>query len=339
MSTPKLAPAPAAPRVSVVMPVYNVAEYVGEAIASVLAQSCADFELIIVDDGGSDRSLAICRSFADPRIRIISQPNRGLAGARNTGIAAARADYIALLDGDDRWHPDKLALHIIHLDANPDLGVSFCASRFIDGQGRGLRLGQFPPLDHISAALIFCRNPIGNGSAPVLRRRALETVCFSTAQEPDRLCWFDESMRQSEDIEMWLRLALVGGVSFAGIAQPLTEYRLGHGGLSANIMRQHQTWEDMVARIRRHSPGFVARHEARARAYQLRYLARRAVQLGDARTALGFWSRACRSSVRPLIEEPVRSLLTLGAALVARGLGPAQFAGLMRTVAGGELVG
>jgi hypothetical protein len=80
------------PAVSAVMPVYNVERYVGEAVQSVLAQSFADFELLIVDDGGSDGSMAICRSFDDPRIRIVSQANRGLAGARNTGILAARGN-------------------------------------------------------------------------------------------------------------------------------------------------------------------------------------------------------------------------------------------------------
>ena len=83
------------PAISVVMPVYNVEAYVAEAIRSVLGQTMADFELIIVDDGGSDASMAICRGFADPRIRIIAQANRGLAGARNTGILAARARSIS----------------------------------------------------------------------------------------------------------------------------------------------------------------------------------------------------------------------------------------------------
>ena len=90
------------PLISVVMPVFNVERYVAEAIGSVLAQSFADFELIIVDDGGKDRSMEICRSFGDPRIRIVSQANRGLAGARNSGILAARGEFVALLDSDDR---------------------------------------------------------------------------------------------------------------------------------------------------------------------------------------------------------------------------------------------
>ena len=113
------------PRMSVVMPVYNVEAYIEEAIQSVLDQTFEDFELIVVDDGGPDSSIALARAFSDPRIRIVSQANRGLAGARNTGIAEARAAYIALLDSDDRWHRDKLLHHYVHLQANPHVDVSY----------------------------------------------------------------------------------------------------------------------------------------------------------------------------------------------------------------------
>ena len=123
------------PLISVIMPVYNVEAYVGEAIASVIGQSFANWELIIIDDGGCDASMVICRMFADKRIRIITQANRGLAGARNTGIAAAQGRYIALLDSDDRWHPDKLLMHMIHLEADASVDVSYAGSRMIDAAG------------------------------------------------------------------------------------------------------------------------------------------------------------------------------------------------------------
>ena len=83
------------PMISIVMPVYNTAKYVEAAIESVLAQTFVDFELLIIDDAGSDNSIELCRAYSDPRIRIISQANRGLAGARNTGIRHARGQYIA----------------------------------------------------------------------------------------------------------------------------------------------------------------------------------------------------------------------------------------------------
>ena len=97
------------PIVSVVMPVYNTAKYVEAAIESVLAQSFLDFELLIIDDEGTDNSIELCRAYTDPRVRIISQKNRGLAGARNTGIREARGQFVALLDSDDLWEASKLS--------------------------------------------------------------------------------------------------------------------------------------------------------------------------------------------------------------------------------------
>lgn len=326
------------PTVSVIMPVYNVEAYVAEAIESVLAQSFADFELIIVDDGGNDRSLEICRSYDDPRIRILSQANRGLAGARNTGIIASQGSYVAFLDSDDRWLPEKLALHVIHLDNNPQIGVSFSPSRFIDAEGRPMRLRQTPKLSHITSTDIFCRNPVGNGSAPVIRREALEKVAFDHHPEDSRRWYFDETLRQSEDIEMWLRLAIVGKVKFAGIAPALTEYRIGSGGLSSQVVRQYQSWQEVVARLSCYAAEFADEHVARARAYQLRYLARRAVQLGDHGMALTLLREAMVSSLRPLFEEPVKTLLTASAALAGRALGPDRFARLAGMAAGGRLV-
>lgn len=326
------------PRVSVVMPVYNVEAYVAEAINSVLTQTFGDFELIIVDDGGQDGSLEICSRYIDRRIRIISQPNRGLAGARNTGIAAARGAIVALLDSDDRWLPEKLALHVIHLDNAPKIGVSYAPSRFIDAAGQPMRIAQRPKLHRVTARDIFCRNPVGNGSAPVIRRSALETVAFAHPVDAGRTCWFDESLRQSEDIEMWLRLALVGKVKFEGISPVLTEYRLGSGGLSAQIGRQFETWLSVVERVERYAPEFAAKHVDLARSYQLRYLARRAIQLGDPALALSLLGKAADSSFRPLMQEPGKTLTTLGAAMVGSAIGGDRFARLAGRAAGGKLV-
>ena len=327
----------AAPRVSVIMPVYNVQSYIAEAIESVLAQTFTDWELLIIDDGGTDRSIDIAAEYCDPRIRILSQRNRGLAGARNSGIAAARGAYVALLDSDDRWLPEKLALHVIHLDATWSVDVSYSASRFIDGQGVPLRQSQQPRLHGITPDHILCRNPVGNGSAPVIRRTALDAVAFAHPDEPGRTCWFDESFRQSEDIEMWVRMALQGQAVFDGIAPCLTEYRVVGGGLSANIARQFESWERMIAKTRSYAPDFIRRHGPRARAYQLRYLARRSVQLGDGSFALSLAGQSMKASVRPLIEEPRKTLITLGAALAARSMDANRFSRLTARWTGGRV--
>lgn len=326
------------PRVSVIMPVYNVEAYVAEAVQSVLRQSFTDFELLIIDDGGTDRSIEICSNFDDPRIRIISQPNRGLAGARNTGILHARGEYIALLDSDDRWTPEKLLLHVIHLDAASDVGVSYSGSRFIDRAGIPLRQAQRPKLKHVTAADILCRNPVGNGSAPVLRKSVLDLVAFPHPADPRRICHFDESFRQSEDTELWVRLALSANCKFDGINGLLTEYRIVAGGLSANVVRQYETWSRMLAKAEKIDPAFVANHGARARAYQLRYLSRRSVQLGDGSFAISLFFEALKSSTKPLVEEPVKTVATFAAATLARWLKPALLARISQRWTGAKVV-
>ncbi|MFM9851744.1 MAG: glycosyltransferase family 2 protein [Sphingomonadaceae bacterium] len=326
------------PCVSVVMPVYNVQAYVAEAIRSVLAQTLTDLELIIVDDGGNDDSVAICESFDDPRIRIVHQANRGLAGARNTGIAEARGRFIALLDSDDRWLPEKLSLHVIHLENNPHVGVSYCPSQFIDERGNVMRLKQKPRLRNIRSEDIFCRNPVGNGSAPVLRRAALDIVAFRSPNDPERTCWFDEDFRQSEDIEMWLRLSVKGGIRFEGIAPALTQYRVAASGLSAQVLRQYQSWLNVIEKLELYAPEFAAQHTPRARAYQLRYLARRSVQMGDPSMATTMLREAMTSSLRPMIEEPLKTLVTAIAVFAARTLSPASFSRVAGSFSGGRLV-
>nr|WP_298927028.1 glycosyltransferase family 2 protein [uncultured Erythrobacter sp.] len=318
------------PRMSVVMPIYNVEAFVGEAVQSVLNQSFKDFELICVDDGGQDSSMDIVRSFSDPRIRIICQKNRGLAGARNTGIAHARGEYVALLDSDDVWHRDKLVLHYVHLTANADIGVSYAGSRMIDRDGKELAVAMRPKLGRVTARDIICRNPVGNGSAPVLRRSALDLARVSHPRDVTRDCWFDEDFRQSEDIEMWLRLAVKHGVTFAGIDGLLTDYRIIPGALSANVVKQYLSWTKMLRKLKGYAPEFVDEHGQIARAYQLRYLARRSIQLGNFELARDFLKKAMGLSPRVLLEEPRKTFVTGGAVLLGMLLGRDRFAALMR---------
>jgi glycosyltransferase involved in cell wall biosynthesis len=324
------------PVVSVVMPVYNVEAYVAEAVQSVLSQSFPDFELIIVDDGSQDRSVALCRDFADPRVRIVSQANRGLAGARNTGIAHARGRFVALLDSDDRWHPAKLQLHVIHLNSAPWVDVSYSGSRMIDARGCPLRVAMRPKLRGISPADILLRNPVGNGSAGVIRRSALDRVGFAHPTEPGRTCWFDESFRQSEDIEMWLRMALRHGCRFEGIEGLLVDYRIVGGGLSARIPQQFEAWRRAVEGMIDDAPAFMRRFLPQARAYQLRYLSRRAVQLGDGAFALALLRDAMRSAPMIALHEPAKTAQTLAGAMAVRYLPQAAMRRLGKAYLGEE---
>ena len=160
------------PLVSVVMPVYNVEQYIEQAVWSVIDQTYGNFELIIVDDESPDDSIELIKNrYHDVRIKIIRQKNRGLAGARNTGIRHAKGDYIALLDSDDFWQADKLQKQIAIMQSNPQCGVTFSASLFVDEAGKSLDRLQAPKKKaNYQAKDIFCRNPIGNGSAPIIRK-------------------------------------------------------------------------------------------------------------------------------------------------------------------------
>ena len=115
-------------KVSIVIPLYNTEEYVQLALESALAQTYQNLEIIVVDDGSTDGGVNICRKFTDKRIRIIQQANRGLSGARNTGIRNAEGEYVAFLDADDLWVPEKVERHVEHFEQRPELGISFSYS-------------------------------------------------------------------------------------------------------------------------------------------------------------------------------------------------------------------
>ncbi len=118
------------PAVSVVIPVYNGADYLGEAIESVLDQTFTDFEIIVVNDASPDHTTRVVSDFDDPRLKyIVHEKNRGLPASRNTGVQASRGRFIALLDQDDIFHREKLQLHVAFLEKYPQVGVTY-NSRF-----------------------------------------------------------------------------------------------------------------------------------------------------------------------------------------------------------------
>jgi glycosyltransferase involved in cell wall biosynthesis len=313
------------PLLSVVIPLYQTERYIADALHSVLAQTWPHFEVIVVDDGSSDRGPHIAATMGDPRVRVVTQRNRGLAGARNTGIREARTNLLAFLDADDLWHPAKLARHVADLSANPEIGVSFAASRFIDDDGKPIGLIQRPSGTEFTAPSIFCRNPVGNGSTPVIRRETLDAIAFFDATL-DRTCWFDETFRQSEDIECWTRIAATTQWRFAYIDAPLTDYRVNSAGLSANTAQQLATWRRFRAKVADYAPGLERTHGDTAEAYQLRYLARRAIRSAATPSpALGMMLTALRLQPRMLIDEPARTVTTLAASLAQRALPPALF--------------
>ncbi|GIV76498.1 MAG: hypothetical protein KatS3mg050_0892 [Litorilinea sp.] len=199
------------PTVSVIIPAYNQARYLGAAIRSVLEQSHQDFELIVVDDGSTDETASVCGQFDDARIRYLYQDNAGLSAARNTGLHCCQGAYITFLDADDLFLPDKLRLLLDRMEADPALGLVAGQAIPIDEDGCqiGKVFDQAPPAD---ASRWLLANPLHVGSV-LLRREWQERVGF-----------FDESLRSYEDWDYWLRLALAG-CPMGWVDQPVSLYR------------------------------------------------------------------------------------------------------------------
>ena len=125
------------PRVSVVIPLYNAEDYVGEAIEGVLNQTYLDYEVIVVDDGSTDGSAAIVHSFGDA-VRYVFQPNAGVSAATNLGVSLSKGEFIAFLDNDDIWLPEKLERQVAYLDTHPGCGFVNCDMQYISETGSKL---------------------------------------------------------------------------------------------------------------------------------------------------------------------------------------------------------
>ncbi|PCJ19406.1 MAG: glucosyl transferase [Gammaproteobacteria bacterium] len=320
-----------APKVSVVIPLYNTERYIQECISSVLCQRYSDFEVLVIDDGSTDQSADLVNQIDDPRIRYVYQDNRGLPGARNTGIRLAKGRYIAFLDADDYWHPNKLAMHVRHLDENPRVGVSFSGSIFVDDNSLSMGVYQDPKLTHITPRDIYLANPIGNGSSPVIRKAVFDSIQFSSESNSAReLSFFNERFRQSEDVECWMRIGLKTEWRFEGIVSRLTYYRVNNEGLSANWQAQLNSWLKMAAVINAYAPSFVKRNFSMAKAHQYRYLARRAVISGKGATAFKLMCNAIYSNPFVIVLSPKKTLVTLVCVSILLLFGERVFEQLVR---------
>lgn len=320
------------PAASIIVPAFNVARTIGATMDALLAQTFDDFEIIVVDDGSRDTTADILERYvSNPKVTIIMQRNRGLAGARNTRINAAMGEFVGFCDADDLWLPEKLQQHVCHLRSKPDVGISFCGSELIDDNGAPLGMFQRPRLKGLTATHIFKRNPIGNGSAPVIRKQVFAAIAYSPRSEGLRDWYFDETFRQSEDIECWLRIALTTDWKFEGIPGYLTQYRINAGGLSAATDDQLAAWERMVGKLTPLCPDFFAWEGPAARAYQLRYLARRAISDKDTTRAMALLRASVRQSWRPFWEEPRKTAMTAAAVALLALAGPLVIDVLMGT--------
>jgi hypothetical protein len=189
------------PAVSVVIPAFRVAGYIADTLDSVLAQTCQDIEILVVNDGSPDTEAlrAAVVPYRD-RIRYLEQPQGGPSKARNTAIAEARGDLLAFLDGDDLWAPTFLASQLAILDREPDAVLVWADSQPFGAGADGptLMTSEPPSGDCDVAALLTARCVVFTSTVVARRRAVIEAGGF------------DETLHRCEDFDLWLRLALRG---------------------------------------------------------------------------------------------------------------------------------
>ena len=215
------------PRVSVIIPAYNVARYLPETLRSALAQTVPPYEVLVINDGSPDTpaleaALAPFLAKAPGQLRYLVQENRGLSGARNTGLRAATGNLIALLDGDDLWEPTYLERQIAHLAAHPELDVVYCNALFF---GDSIYAGQ----DYMTV----CPSVGEPTPAALLARRCHVFVSVLARAAVLKQLEFDETLRSSEDFDCWLRLT-AAGYRIGYHRDILVNYRKHRASLSAD---------------------------------------------------------------------------------------------------------
>lgn len=200
--------------VSVVLPAYNGAKYIATAIDSTLAQTLFPFEIIVVDDGSKDATESIVRSYGD-KIHYIRQNNKGTSGAYNTGIAAATGDYIAFLEQDDIWAPDKTANQVAAFDGNDELGMVFSPVRLLKEEmvSKRTNIDEQEGEGEYTFADFFVRNRVLNCSTVMVRRDVLQHVGG-----------FREHLKLAFDYDLWLRIS--AEYRILCLNSPLATYRI-----------------------------------------------------------------------------------------------------------------
>jgi glycosyltransferase involved in cell wall biosynthesis len=294
--------------VSLVIATFNHGRLLPEALDSAIGQTLEGVEIVVVDDGSTDDTPAELARYGD-RIRVVHQSNRGLAAARNTGLAAVRGAYVSFLDADDVLMPTKLAEQIAVLEQAPAVGWTYCdvlieatatatamrASERFGYAGRRLEGWLFPELIH------------GNfipAIAPLVRRTAL-----------DAAGGFDERLTALEDWDLWLRLSLIAEARYSPAV--LVRYRVHPGGMSEDRSRMDENRFRVLDALCRTQPAAVEGLGAVGR----RIIADTHNWLGKEAYARGDWAEARRRFTASLVTVPWQrqAPMLLGLSLVRAG--------------------
>ncbi len=209
--------------ISVIVPAYNAERTILETIASIQWQTFSDFELIVINDGSTDRTLERLSTIEDVRLKVFSYENAGVSIARNRGLQHATGDFITFIDADDLWTPNKLELQLAALEQCPQAGVAYSRTYFMDEPGKTFHVDNSPlPEGDVYAKLLTKNFLLSPGSNPLIRRQALESVNG-----------FDSSLTHGEDWDLYLRLA--SQWLFVAIHQPQVFYRQSFTSASSQV--------------------------------------------------------------------------------------------------------
>lgn len=254
---------------SVVIPAFNVERYIVSSIRSALSQTFQDLEVIVVDDGSTDSTAVRAASMKDGRLKIIQQRNAGPAAARNTGIKAADGKYIALLDADDVWFPQKIEHQILFLKRNPSVGIAYTYSAYINEDGKySGQLWMVKGKELTFRQQIF-HNRICTSSA-VIRKD-----CFLQAG------LFNETLRACQDYELWVRILYKTKYKACLVPQVLTASRVRDNSIQADYDLVWQNAQLMLEIFESYIPEFTPRMKSRAKATILSTIGRRALSGGN----------------------------------------------------------
>ncbi|WP_193198348.1 glycosyltransferase [Nostoc sp. MG11] len=229
------------PNISVIIPAYNSEKTIQRTIESVLNQTFADFELIIINDGSQDSTLGIISQFKDSRIKVFAFNNSGGNVSRNRGLNYAVGEFISFLDADDIWTADKLELQLKALQENSQAAVAYSWTDYINENDEFVVSGTHINMNGNVYENLLLTNFLENGSNPLIRREALI-----------ELGGFDKSLSAAQDWDMWLRLAYK--FDFVCIPSIQILYRISANSVSSNLVRQEKACLKVLERAYRVRP-------------------------------------------------------------------------------------
>ncbi|MGB3491325.1 MAG: glycosyltransferase family A protein [Elainellaceae cyanobacterium] len=249
------------PSVSIIIPAYNAEETILETIHSVREQTYQDFEILVIDDGSKDRTVEIVKEVDDPRIKVFTYPNGGVSVARNRGIERSTGEFLAFIDNDDLWTPDKLELQLHALDKNKDADAiySWSVNMVDDGESRIFVSGSQPTATGNIYAELLLGNFIGNGSNILVRRKVI-----------DEIGGYEPGLSFS-DWDFCLRTA--AKFQFAAVPKVQILYRRASGSMSSQVDAMEKAGLRALERNFASAPENYQHLKSKSLAFHYRYCA------------------------------------------------------------------